>query len=231
MTRTTIAALALSVASFAPTASAAPMTTFDANVGEWSSATVPVPGVILPIGGSGQVNGNFTLTTDTALPGAEVALRANRRFSPVPLDNVGANYFVETGESSPGLPLWNYDIHIDLRGTGLSFGDFTVSFVSSVPNHSTLDLQTALETAGSLAAGTLDGVELYQSSLNPGFFASGIDPFATGVETFALTLTPNSNVDAPTLGVDIAVTIIPEPATTLLAGLGLAGAGLATRRR
>lgn len=229
MIRTMIASLTLGVAALATPATGAPIETFDTNASEWSSLTLPIPGVILPIGGSGQTNGNFTTVSDTTLPGAQIALRANRRFSPVPLDNIGSTYVVETGESDPGLPVWNYDIHIDLRSTGLSFGDFTISFLSSLTNHSTPDLQAALELAGTLPPGTLDGVELYQSSLNPGFFASGIDPFATGVETFALTLTPKSGVVAPILGVDIAVQVIPEPTT--LALLALALAGVAARQR
>lgn len=208
---------------------AALTTTFDANASEWSSSTAAVPGVILPIGGSGQVNGNFTIVEDSTLPGAQIGMRAVERFSPVPLNNSGPVYQALAGESSPGLPTWNYDVHIDLRGTGFTFDDFDISFTTNVPNHSTSDLQTELEVATSSPPGALNNVELYQSSLNPGFFSSGIDSFAPGTYTFALTLESRQGVNAPTLGVDIAVNVVPEPAT---AGLGiLALAGVASLRR
>ena len=230
MTRTLIALAATALVGHGPLASAMPVLSFDADASEWSSATAPVPGVILPIGGSGQVNGNFTLLDDPDT-GIQIGLRANDRFSPVPLPNVDADYTAQAGESGPGLTTWNYDVHIDFRGTGFSLGDFEVSVLTSFANHSTPDLQTALETAFVLAPGTLDGVELYQTSQNPGFFGSGIDPFATGVETLALTLTPKSGVSASPLGVDITVQIIPEPSAAILAVGGLAAACGMRRRR
>ncbi|TWT43392.1 PEP-CTERM sorting domain-containing protein [Botrimarina hoheduenensis] len=232
MTITRIAALTLGAACFVSTAIAVPTTSFDANASEWSSSTIFVPGIIQPIGGSGQVNGNFTIVADAALPNIQIGLRAIERFSPTPLDNVGPVYTALAGESTPGLSTWNYDIHIDLRGSGLTFGDFVVSLATTVPNHTTPDLQAALEFAGSLPAGTLSGLQLFQTSLNPGFFASGVDPFATGTQTFDLSLTPRSDlVPAPAYTASISVVIVPEPATTLLAGLACVGGVLATRRR
>ena len=35
--------------------------TVDSLASEWSSATAAVPGVIIPVGGAGQLNGNFIL--------------------------------------------------------------------------------------------------------------------------------------------------------------------------
>lgn len=207
-------------------ASAASTTTYDANASEWSSSTLPSPTVI-PIGGSGQVNGNFAIVSD-ASAGIEIGLRANQRFSPIPLPNTLGNYSAQPGESSPGLSTWNYDIHIDLRGSGLSFGDFDIAFTTDVPNHSTPDLQAALEFAGPIPPGTLSGIELFQTSLNPGFFASGINPFATGDYNFQLSLTPTAGTAGPTLVADMTVTVVPTP---VAAGTGLFGLVFLVGRR
>lgn len=232
MTRTLAAMLSLSLALIAAPALTVvgAVTTFDANASEWSSLTAPVLGVVIPIGGTGQVNGNFVIVDDPAV-GSQIGLRAIERFSPTPLVNTAGDYIADAGESTPGVSTWNYDIHIDLRGTGLSFDDYTISFLSNVSNHSAIDLQTALEFGGALPPGSLGAVELFQVSTNPTFFASGVDPFAAGVYTFDLTLTPKSGVTADTLAASITVTVVPEPTTVLLIGFGMAAATLVTRRR
>ena len=51
--------------------------TVGADVTEWDSATVEVPGVIIPVGGSGQLQGNFTIV-DRA-DGVQIGLRATDR--------------------------------------------------------------------------------------------------------------------------------------------------------
>ena len=232
MNRTLTATLFMSMALIvAPALTAVgAVTTFDALASEWSSSTTPVLGVVIPIGGTGQVNGNFAIVEDPAV-GSQIGLRAIERFSPTPLTNTAGGYIAAAGESTPGASTWNYDIHIDLRGTGLSFDDYTISFLSNVPNHSAPDLQAALEIGGALPAGSLNNVELFQVSTNPTFLASGVDPFAAGVYTFDLTLTPKLGVTADTLAASITVTVVPEPATVLLIGFGLAAATVVTRRR
>jgi len=194
------------------------------SVTEWDSATpLDAANGIFPIGGAGQVNGNFQVNAATV---PQVGVRFNRRFSPVPLPTVGDRYFIETGESGPGLPLWNYDLHIDLRGTGLTFADFdSIDVAASWPNHSS-DLTTLLP----------GNTQLFQTSQNPGFFASGIDPFLQTDYTLSLTL---RRPGMPELAVDARLTVnadgqpsdpIPEPGTLGLLALGGA-VGLYIRRR
>jgi len=166
---------------------------------------------------------------DDLYTGIQIGLRANQRFSPVPLPNNDNIYQAQPGESGPGLPTWNYDIHIDMRGTGLSFDDVLIEFTTNVANHSSPNLQAGLETAFVLTPGSLNGVELFQTSVNPGFFASGIDPFAKGVYDFKLTVTPNSG--SPAFSAAMAVNVVPMPGA-LPAGLALlSGLALVRRRR
>ena len=70
-----VALLAVVAAAFltATSAEAAPVTVFNANVNEWSSSTPsdPTDG-IYPIGGSGEINGGFVVTTGS--DGAQIGL-------------------------------------------------------------------------------------------------------------------------------------------------------------
>lgn len=84
------------------------------DVSVWdSSVTInPFTG-IFPIGGSGQIAGNFAVDTydkkDTAI---QIGLRAQDRFIG-PIEPIGNVYFAAPGESSPGLATWNFDWSVD----------------------------------------------------------------------------------------------------------------------
>jgi len=78
MMRTSYAAMIFALTILTTPVVAMPTTVFDADASEWSSLTTPVPGTVLPIGGSGQVNGNFTINTDSTLPGAEIGMNVRR---------------------------------------------------------------------------------------------------------------------------------------------------------
>ncbi len=92
---------------------------------------------IFPIGGSGQIAGNFAVDTydkkDTVI---QVGLRAQDRFIG-PIEPIGNVYFAATGESTPGLATWNFDWSLDFGTsfleaqlgedlTTLNLEDFTV---------------------------------------------------------------------------------------------------------
>ena len=91
---------------------------WDSDFGDPSALSVP----LAPIGGSGQVNGGFTIAERN---GIQIGLRAQERrvgpVEPIPNNNgkVGV-YEVETGidPNAPPTTLawWNYDWHVDLRG-------------------------------------------------------------------------------------------------------------------
>ncbi|MBI9015812.1 MAG: PEP-CTERM sorting domain-containing protein [Phycisphaerae bacterium] len=197
-------------------------------VREWSSDTPVVPGSWSPIGGSGQVNGNFMIQEEY---GIQIGIRASRRFSPDPLVILNDyKYQIETGESAPGQPLWNYEINVDMRGSGYSFKDFDIALITNVPNHSFYNGQQAIETNFNLPAGSLDNLELVQMSMNPGFFDSGIDPFAQGRYDFELILemkdnnlpapSKSSKVGLPPFATAMTVEVVPEPTTMALLSIG-----------
>jgi hypothetical protein len=170
-------------------------TRFDTNASEWSSATVPVPGVVVPIGGSGQVNGSFVVAEQH---GVQIGLRAQRRFlqnvDPLPTSRDAkkvATYLAPTGTSDgDGRATWNYDFHVDLRGAtgpakGKTLGDYTLSLDT--------DIGTTLfgqPVPWDLGSGLIPAAVLYQNSLNPKFGNAPFDANAEGTYSFTLTLTP-----------------------------------------
>jgi len=91
----------------------------DSDVSVWDS-TVPVDPFagIFPIGGAGQIAGNFAVDTNTKKDTAiQVGLRAQERFVG-PIEPIGDIYFAATGESTPGRATWNFDWSLDF---GTSF--------------------------------------------------------------------------------------------------------------
>jgi hypothetical protein len=185
---------------------------FGVDVTEWSSATVANPPVIIPIGGSGQVNGHFVTGERN---GIEIGLRASRRFlqnvAPLPVSReksteVGV-YLADTGTSDgSGRATWNYDIHVDLRNAkgvaqGSALGDYdltldtdigTTIFGLPVP----LDLTVFADPA----------TELFQTSQNPKFGNAPFDANAPGTYHFTLTLTPKT-FNGPAISVAIRVVV------------------------
>jgi hypothetical protein len=193
MKRTTWVVAAALLAATVSVAFAGDKERFGTDVTEWSSSTTPVPGVVIPVGGSGQVNGNFATAERN---GVEIGIRAQRRFlqnvDPLAnsVDKKVAVYQADTGTSDvEGRATWNYDLHVDLRGAqgvmkGKTVGDFSLTLDTDIGT--TLfgqpvpwDLGTAIPNA-----------VLFQTSLNPKFGNAPFDATAEGTYSFTLTLTP-----------------------------------------
>ncbi len=230
--RAALAGLAVLFAA-TPRGEAGPTVGFDANVKEWSSSTLPGPG-IYPIGGTGQINGGFVVSTGS--DGAQIGLRGFlRTIGLLPQTNDGvltATYFAPTGSPGGGLARWNFDLDIDLRGTGHTVDDYTA--LITITDRSGLVTPVDLLTPGLIDPDTL----LYQNSLNPGFpFLAPVfpafDPNAPGVYSFDLKLTPRTFTgDTLEVKMNVDVGPVPEPSTLVLC---LGGGGLlvlsARRRR
>ena len=167
---------------------------FVGDVSIWDSTVVSNDTSLFPIGGNGQVNGNFIVATDDIDSGeVQTGIRAQRRFEQNrdPLIPVGKTYYIEPGarKTAPGLAKWNFDFHVDLGsnrqvdGSGVvlateigpsshTFGDFAVTlYIDCDPavankNLFPLDLQTFL---------LMPNAVLLQGSQNIGFsFLQGV---------------------------------------------------------
>lgn len=166
------------------------------DASEWSSDTPTAPGIV-PVGGSGQINGEFVVAERL---GIQIGLRAQERFvgpleaTPNQNGKVGI-YEAATGTSdSQGRATWNYDWHVDLRdahgvAAGTTLSDYfltleTDAFSSQFGSPVPIDL-----TFGGAVPG--DTV-LYQQSFNPVFGSTGFDPDAVGSYSLSLVLTPKT---------------------------------------
>lgn len=163
----------------------------------WSSSE-PTGDGLIPIGGSGQVNGQFTVARRH---GIEIGLRAQERFvgplMAVPNQNnkVGI-YHAATGFSdAQQRATWNYDWHVDLRdaygvAAGTSLGDYELTLETNIADSTLFGLPLPLDlTFGGFIP---DDTVLYQSSQNPKFGNPPFDAAAAGTYEFTLVLTPVS---------------------------------------
>lgn len=177
----------------------------------WSS-NEPTGDGLIPIGGSGQVNGQFTIARRY---GIEIGLRAQERFVgphvAVPNHNnkVGV-YHAATGFSdTEERATWNYDWHVDLRdaygaAAGTSLGDYELTLETDIANSTLFGLPLPLDlTFGGFIP---DNTVLYQSSQNPKFGNAPFDADAPATYEFTLVLTPVS-FQGPPLKSSIAVTV------------------------
>lgn len=177
----------------------------DASV--WDSTVAP-SATLVPIQGSGQINGEFTLDTYTGtmagISAIQVGLRAQERFTGPVLPRTRNVYFADSGTSSGGPPpraTWNYDWHLDF---GTSFLETDLGMALDPLNMRDFDVQLDFDTdpgAGTSFVTTdfnalLDSfsvgpdVRLFQSSQNIGFGGLGgpLDPTVPGIYTFRLTV-------------------------------------------
>ncbi|MEP4146658.1 MAG: hypothetical protein ABJL54_05510, partial [Halioglobus sp.] len=152
-----------------------------AHASEWDSNTTPGDG-IFPVGGSGQLNGEFVIVERD---GIQMGLRATDRKDGLldPVSRSGSKtgvYIACTGEDQgeTSRAEWNYDLHLDLRDTDTTLADYrftlTQTFADSLYGSTeALDLSFPEWMGGMLNTATL-----YQQSWNPNFGTETFDQFA-----------------------------------------------------
>lgn len=180
---------------------------------EWDSATAPDAGTgIVPIGGSGQINGEFTTAERN---GIQIGLRAQERFVGPLAASASKNskvgiYEAATGVSDgSGRATWNYDWHVDLRGAqgvaaGTTLADYDLRLETDIADATLFGFPLPLDLAfgGAVPGNTV----LYQSSQNPKFGNAPFDAAVEGTYHFRLVLTPVT-FNGPPLAVTIEVSV------------------------
>lgn len=245
-------ALAGGVARALPVSSVGDVSVWDSSKLIPADFGLVAPATVFPVGGSGQVNGNFQIT-DFTLPGggaAQIGIRAQRRFSPVPWPMTGSTYFVDPGASSGGNnALWNFDVHIDLgteqlRGLGGGvpgrLGDLTYMLFLTDDTGLTSFFPFSIDQylqANGVPQTDRQNAALVQFSENLGFeffLSDAFDPDFPGTYTFELAVIDLSALEPAALAstsMTVTVVAVPEPAPLAILGLGLIGLAWLRRRR
>lgn len=180
------------------------------DASEWTSDTVlDIPGGIFPVGGGGQLNGEFTIVTRD---GSEIGLRATDRVDGL-LTATGMRkgfYTASTGydTGTTNRAEWNYDIHVDLRGTGTELSDYDLTLNQTFVNKLLGSAGPFDLTFPDFTFGVLDNAVLYQLSFNPVFFNDTFDVFAEDTYDLVLTLSPKAG--GPPLKAHIQVIVSAE---------------------
>lgn len=186
------------------------------DVSTWESGSPSGDGLI-PVQGSGQVNGEFVVAERY---GIQIGLRAQERFEGTLEATRGQGgrvgvYEAEAGYSEDDEATWNYDWHVDLRDAkgvakGTTLEDYTLELETDHVQNTLFGFPTPLDlTFGGAVPG--DTV-LYQSSQNPEFGDEGsgsldFDASATGTYHLRLVLTPKT-FNGPPLAAAIAVEVV-----------------------
>ncbi len=189
----------------------------DASI--WDS-TVPLGDGLIPIGGGGQLNGEFTIAERY---GIQIGLRAQERFVGTLMTVPNNDNHVGVYEAAGGFSgnsfsgdamdkeraTWNYDWHVDLRDAfgvarGTTLGDYDLTLETDIAATTLFGFMLPLDlTFGGFIP---DDTILFQSSQNPDFGNPPFDAEAAGTYTFTLVLTPIT-FKGPPLSVSIQVNV------------------------
>lgn len=223
---TFLATLAISISA------ASAVLVFGANVFVWDS-TVPVdaPNGIYPVGGSGQLNGEFIVDTVNPVPGQpdsiiQIGLRAQERFAGPTLTRVGNVFYADVGQAPDTHALWNYDWSIDFgsaqsgAAVPLDMRDYVVTLERDIDPSAAVDFATFPSDANSLVNDfrtiTLaDPVTLWQESFNISFLGVN-DPNVPGIYDFRLTVQDQAGAQIAQTSMRVIVGEPPQVGGTLL---------------
>jgi hypothetical protein len=190
--------------------------------------------------GSGNPNTNFTVDTEGNL---ELGLSVITRFVG-PIDPGASNVYKVVTSAGP-LATWNFEFSVNTRAGGGSgflsafLYTLTVQDITAATSGPTFDpVRLIADDSGFGPSGKTAGVDVNtewgaQNSENPGFagFLPGFN--ANNHDLYKITLTATTQNGAPVGAVSVFAdaTVVPEPASLLLVGLGIGVLGLVARKR
>lgn len=193
-----------------------------------SYGDIATPGVYF---GTGNVNGNWTVSTDS---GVELALRAKNRETLLTLDGSSGTYMADLGlcMSCSGVPkaMWSYEFSVNSGAlSGLSYRLGIDHDPSAATNYAFVDPQTYWAD-NAIAPSPFNG---FQNSQNVRFGDTPGGIFDVNMPgLYSVTFEAyNGATLVNSVTMDVQVGPVPEPETYALMLAGLAGVVAIVRRR